>query len=175
MAENDDLGVADNGRGSALAGPQCSEGERSEAERNGGPAKAASRPDGSSFPDPEVPEQPQRRYFSAAYKARVVEEAQRCSAPGEVGALLRREGLYSSHLTKWRKLYQSGALNGLRDDKRGRKGMKHPLEDENERLRKQNVRLARRLEQAETIIEIQKKVSAMLGIPLNSIEDEENG
>jgi len=175
MTENNGHGVVDDARGSALAGPQCSEGERSEAERNGGLAKAAARPDGSAVPDPEVPEQPKRRHFSATYKARIVEEVQRCSAPGEVSALLRREGLYSSHLTKWRKLYRTGVLNGLRDDKRGRKRMKHPLEDENERLRKQNARLARRLEQAETIIEIQKKVSTMLGIPLNNIEDGERG
>ena len=87
--------------------------------------------------------------------------------------MLRREGLYSSQLSAWRKLYRAGALQALRDDKRGRKATKHPLEDENARLRKQNERLAGRLEQAETIIEIQKKVATMLGIPLNSVENEE--
>jgi len=116
---------------------------------------------------------PKRRRFSAAYKARVVEEAEGCTEPGETGALLRREGLYSSQLSKWRQQYRGGALRALCDDKRGRKATKHPLEDENERLRKQNERLACRLEQAETIIEIQKKVATMLGIPLNSVENEQ--
>jgi transposase-like protein len=157
-----------------LAGPQWSEGERSESERNGGLAKPAPTPSGPAIPNLEVPEQARRRRFSAAYKARVVEEAQTCTAPGEVGALLRREGLYSSQLTSWRRQYQSGALDALRDDKRGRKGTKNPLEEELVRLRKHNARLTRRLEQAETIIEIQKKVSTMLGIPLNSIENAED-
>ena len=122
--------------------------------------------------DPEVSALPKRRRYSAAYKARIVEEAERCEGTGDLGALLRREGLYTSHLSKWRKLYRSGALHALSDDKRGRKATKNPLEDEVARLHKQNDRLAQRLEQAETIIEIQKKVSSMLGIPLNSIEDE---
>jgi transposase-like protein len=135
----------------------------------GGTASSSDVP----IPEPEVSALPKRRRFSAAYKARVVEEAEGCTAPGEIGALLRREGLYSSQLSAWRKQYRTGALQGLRDDKRGRKATKHPLEDEVARLRKQNERLAGRLEQAEAIIEIQKKVAAMLGIPLNSVEREE--
>jgi len=127
----------------------------------------------TSIPDPEVAARPKRRRFSATYKARVVEEAEGCTEPGDIGALLRREGLYSSHLAEWRKLYRTGALQALRDDRRGRKPTKHPLEDEVARLRKQNERLSGRLEQAEAIIEIQKKVAAMLGIPLNSVESEE--
>jgi transposase-like protein len=122
------------------------------------------------IPDPEVSACAQRRRFPAAYKARIVEEAENGREPGAIGALLRREGLYSSQLSKWREQYRTGALESLRDDKRGRKAMKNPLSDEVERLRKQNARLARRLEQAELIIEIQKKVAAMLGIPLNSVE-----
>lgn len=124
----------------------------------------------ATVPEPEVLARPKRRRFTAAYKARIVEEAEGCKETGEVGALLRREGLYSSHLSKWRQLYRAGALNALVDDKRGRKMTRHPLEDENERLRKHNERLAHRLERAETIIDIQKKVSTMLGIPLNSVE-----
>ncbi len=124
-------------------------------------------------PDPEVSSKPKRRRFSASYKAGIVEEAEQHTEPGDIGALLRREGLYSSQLSEWRKLYRAGALKGLRDDKRGRKKTKHPLEDEVAQLRKKNARLSRRLEQAETIIEIQKKVAAMLGIPLNSVENEE--
>ncbi len=126
-----------------------------------------------SVPDPEVSALPKRRRFTADYKARVVEEAEGCTEAGDIGALLRREGLYSSQLSTWRKQYRSGALTALRDDKRGRKATKHPLEDEVAQLRKKNERLSRRLQQAETIIEIQKKVAAMLGIPLNSVENED--
>jgi len=129
--------------------------------------------DEASIPDPQVSARPKRRRFTAAFKAQVVEEAERCTHSGEIGALLRREGLYSSQLSKWRTLYRAGALQSLRDDKRGRKRTKHPLDDENTQLRKTNERLARRLEQAEAIIEIQKKVASMLGIPLNSVENEE--
>jgi transposase-like protein len=128
---------------------------------------------GLTLPDPEVPAQAKRRTFTAAYKARIVEEAQRCTESGAVSALLRREGLYSSHLAKWRRQCQEGVLDALSDNKRGRKSTKDPLAEENERLRKQNARLTQRLEQAETIIEIQKKVSSMLGIPLNNIENGE--
>ena len=122
------------------------------------------------IPDPEVEARPKRRHFSAAYKARVVDAAAGCTEPGAVGALLRREGLYSSQLSKWREQYRSGALDALRDDKRGRKAKKHPLEDEVARLRRENARLSGRLAQAEAIIEIQKKVAAMLGNPLPSVE-----
>ncbi len=128
---------------------------------------------GVEIPNPEVEARAQRRRFSAAYKARVVEEAERCTECGAVGALLRREGLYSSHLSKWREQYRRGALAGLRDDKRGRPSMRHPLEDEVAKLRKENARLSGRLAQAELIIEIQKKVAAVLGIPLNSTENGE--
>ena len=126
----------------------------------------------AKIPDPEVSSLPKRRRFLADYKARVVEEADGCTEAGGIGALLRREGLYSSQLSQWRNQYRRGALRALRDDKRGRKAVKHPLEDENEKLRRQNARLAQRLEQAETIIDIQKKVAAMLGIPLNSVEND---
>ena len=91
---------------------------------------------------------------------------------GGIGALLRREGLYSSQLSAWRDQYRRGALRALRDDKPGRNATKHPLEDENEKLRRQNARLAQRLEQGEGIIDIQKKVPAMLGIPLNRVEND---
>ncbi len=140
---------------------------------NGELAEAAPAARKAVIPDPQVSARPQRRHFSAAYKARVVEEAESCTEPGAIGALLRREGLYSSQLSAWRKLYRAGALQALRDDKRGRKATKHPLVDEVAQLRKANERLAERLERAETIIEIQKKVATMLGIPLNSVENEE--
>ena len=158
---------------SVLAGPRVRGDVDGKAGGNGQLAEAAPSGREASIPDPEVSAYPKRRRFAAAYKARVVEEAEGCTEPGEIGALLRREGLYSSQLSKWRKLYRAGALKALRDDKRGRKATKHPLEDENARLRKHNERLSRRLEQAETIIEIQKKVATMLGVPLNSVEADE--
>ncbi len=173
MSEVNDRGVAVLSEELVLAGPRGGGDVEEKAGGNGKLAEAAPSRRAAAIPDPEVPAQPKRRRFVAAYKVRVVEEAEGCTEPGEIGALLRREGLYSSQLSKWRQLYVAGALQALRDDKRGRKAIKHPLEDEVARLRKHNERLARRLEQAETIIEIQKKVAAMLGIPLNSIENEE--
>jgi len=140
--------------------------------QNGASGSNGKLMDEAPIPDPEVSALPKRRRFTAAFKAQVVEEAERCTQSGEIGALLRREGLYSSQLSEWRKLYRAGAIQRLRDDTRGRKKTKNPLEDEVAQLRKTNERLSRRLEQAETIIEIQKKVASMLGIPLNSVENE---
>lgn len=137
--------------------------------RGGDGGRSVTRGD-AAVPDPEVDSRPKRRRFTAAYKARIVEEAERCMESGDIGALLRREGLYSSHLSKWREQYRAGALDALRDDKRGRKRTRNPLEDEVSRLRRENARLSGRLEQAEAIIEIQKKVAAMLGNPLPSVE-----
>jgi len=129
---------------------------------------------GSDARTPEVPEKPLRRRFDATYKLRILEEADRCTQPGELGQLLRREGLYSSHLSTWRRQREEGTLQGLKPKRRGRKAKrKDPLATENERLRRENERLAQRLRQAETIIEVQKKVSEMLGIPLP--EETSNG
>jgi len=127
----------------------------------------------AGIPAPEVEAHAKRRRFSAAYKARIVEEAEGRTEPGAIGALLRREGLYSSQLSKWREQYRAGALDALRDDKRGRRRRRNPLEDEVARLRKENARLSSRLDKAEAIIEIQKKVAAMLGNPLPGVEHEE--
>ncbi len=126
------------------------------------------------MPDPEVPERPVRRRFSAEYKLRIVEEANAASEPGQIGALLRREGLYSSHLVDWRRQYRLGALSSLARP-RGRP-KPHPLAAENERLRREVGRLSTRLTRAERIIEIQGKVSELLGIPLaQSSDDDESG
>ena len=154
--------------GSDLAGPKWSEGECS-----GGAAKSPGRQDGVGVPDPEVLEKPKRRRFSAAYKARIVEQAEQCTELGEIGALLRREGLYSSQLSTWRRQYRAGALRALKDDTRGRRPSRNPVEAENERLRRKVVRLERQLAQAHTIIEFQKKFAEVLGIPLTGTEDEE--
>lgn len=118
-------------------------------------------------PDPEVVERPVRRTFTAEFKRRVVEEAEACHEPGEVGALLRRHGLYSSHLVTWRRQWKAGALAGLTLRKRGRKAQATTaLAAKVAKLEREKARLEQRLQQAETIIAFQKKVSDLLGIPL---------
>lgn len=118
-------------------------------------------------PDPELVQRAHRRQFTASYKLRILEEADACKE-GEVGALLRREALYSSHLTAWRRQRQQGVLSAFQP-RRGRPP-KDPAATELARLRSENERLTRKLAVAETIIEVQKKVSALLGITLGSSE-----
>ncbi len=118
--------------------------------------------DKAGQPDPEVVPKAQRRQYSAEYKLRILAEADAATQPGEIGALLRREGLYSSLLDKWRHQRRKGSLQALAPQKRGPKV--DPLVAENERLRRENVRLQQRLRQAETIIDVQKKLSLMLGL-----------
>jgi transposase len=123
------------------------------------------------LPDPEVPEKAVRRHFTAEYKLNILRQAEDCREKREIGALLRREGLYSSHLTTWRRQRDAGILSGLKPKRRGRKvNPSHPLQAEVEQLRKENNRLQRRLKKAELIIDIQKKISQMLGIPLENPE-----
>src|SRR3954447_18631636 len=95
---------------------------------------AAARPAREGVPDPELVEKAKRRRFTAAYKLKILRQAEACTRPGEIGALLRREGLYTSHLTAWRKQRDQGALAGL-ERKRGRKGA-DPREAENAALRR---------------------------------------
>ena len=117
--------------------------------------------------DPEVVEKAKRRSFRGDFKARILEEADRCKKPGELGALLRRHGLYSSHLTIWRRERQAGALASLAPKKRGRKvPPSNPLARRVTDLERENQRLLRKLKQAETIIDVQKKLSEILGITL---------
>jgi transposase len=121
-------------------------------------------------PDPEVAERAARRRFTAEYKLQVLREADACAVPGELGALLRREGLYSSHLTTWRRQREEGTLAALAPKKRGRPGAPAaPLARRVAELERDKARLERRLKQAETIIEVQKKVSEILGIPLETV------
>jgi len=143
-----------------LSGPVRAEAERSEVEQVLGSVKASVR----VAPDPEVSSVSGRRRFSAAYKARIVREADACVEPGEVGVLLRREGLYSSNLTHWRKQYRKAGESALADDKRGRKVTKNPLAGEVERLGWELERTAKKLAQAEMIIEFQKNLCEILGI-----------
>lgn len=113
-----------------------------------------------SLPETEVVARPKRRSFSANYKRSILEEADRCTRPGEIGALLRREGLYSSNLTTWRRQRERGELEGA---KTGRK----PASDQAKalkQLQRENQRLKQKLEQAELVIEVQKKLSQLLGL-----------
>ena len=159
--------------GPVWAGSERSGGERSEPPRSGGPAQTATRQAGRVERNPEVLERPVRRRFTAEYKERMVREAEGCTQSGQIGSLLRREGLYSSLLDKWRRKLAQGGRAALVEAKRGRKPKRTPVEVENEALRKQNARLERRLKQAETILDIQKKVSEILGVPLARIDESE--
>ena len=117
-------------------------------------------------PDPEVVEKKRRRKFTAKYKLKILEEADSCTQPGQMGALLRREGLYSSNLTCWRRQRENGILRALRPKKRGRKQIeKNPLSERVSLLERENRKLRNKLQQAEKIIEVQKKISEILGIP----------
>ncbi len=125
----------------------------------------------TGIPNPEVIPVASRRQYTAQYKLRILEEADRCTEPGELGALLRREGLYSSYLSRWRQAREEGKLAALSSKKRGRKSSADPtLEEEIAKLRREKKDLQVRLAQAETIIDVQKKLSGLLGIKL-----EENG
>jgi len=115
-------------------------------------------------PNPEVVPRAKRRSFTAAYKLWVLEEVDKCYKPGQIGALLRREGLYSSHLTSWRRQQKAGELAGLTSKKRGRK--KDEQAAEMTRLQKENEGLRRQLQQAELIIDVQKKLSQALSMAM---------
>lgn len=117
----------------------------------------------TNIPDPEVVPKAKRRKFSAEYKRQILEEADSCTEAGQIGALLRREGLYSSHLSTWRRQRDQGLVQALSPKKRGRK-RKDELEREVSRLQRENERLQASLEQAEMIIEVQKKLSQLLGL-----------
>jgi len=118
----------------------------------------------TEMPDPEVVPVAQRRRFSAGEKLRILEEAEACTEPGEIGALLRREGVYSSYLSRWRQARDRGQLTELGPQQRGPKpATDAALAREVAGLQRENERLQKRLGQAETIIGIQKKLSQLLG------------
>ena len=123
-------------------------------------------------PDPEVSEQAKRRRFTAEYKLRIVREADACKGDGDVAALLRREGLYSSLLSAWRRQRDEIAKVGLASRKRGRKAK--AVDPRMKELERENARLKRRLQRVETMLTIQKKASELLGIPLNPPDNDEN-
>lgn len=135
----------------------------------GGPVVAA--PAAGLVQSSEVSEKAKRRRFTAEYKAKILREAERCKSPGQVGALLRREGLYSSLLSEWRRQRDRVAKVALKAIRRGPKP--RVVDPRIHQLEREKARLERRLAQAEAIIDIQKKVSEILGIPLAKIDIEE--
>jgi transposase len=156
-----------------LAAAERSEGSLGEPQRSGVAAKTgvdllASRP------DPEVVAKPKRRTYTAEYKLSILQEAEAAAATrGGIGSLLRREGLYSSLLATWRRERANGILEALTPQTRGPKSKRHPLDEENQKLRRQNARLAEDLRKAHIIIDVQKKVAALLGHPIPEQDPEE--
>ena len=125
----------------------------------------------NKVPNPEVWPRAQRRRFSAEYKLRILEEAGASSGSGQIGAILRREGLYSSHLTTWRRQRAQSQLDGLSPKSRGRKpAVDEGLVKELAALKRENERLEFRLQRAETIIDVQEKLSQLLGLTANEKE-----
>jgi len=151
------------------------EDERSEADRSAPTGETvAPDPPAPPRPDPEVVAAAKRRAFTAEYKQRILAEADAAATqPGAIGALLRREVLYSSHLVTWRRERQAGILKGLTPHKRGPKSKRNPQEEEMQKLRRENQRLTEELRKAEIVIDVQKKVGALLEWPLPKADPEE--
>lgn len=138
------------------------------------PSKKPSQ-NGIVLPDPQITEKAPRRAHSAKFKLQLLQEADLCSTPGEIGALLRREGLYSSQLAKWRRLREKGQLSALSSEKRGPKP--EPVEQtsaENVLLRKQVLRLEKQLHQANLLLDLQKKVAQILNFSQDQSANDEN-
>jgi transposase len=145
--------------------------ERSEGDRSATDGKTGAAP--KPRPDPEVVAQAKRRRFAAEYKQRILTEADRAKGSGGVGALLRREGLYSSLLTNWRRERDAIVLQALAPQKRGPKSKRDPVAEENQQLRRETLQLKEALRKAEIVIDIQKKVAALLGRPILPVDPEE--
>ena len=142
-------------------------GLRERMEENGiAPESGEGKRSAAALADPEVVDKPSRRRFSPAYKLRILEEVDGCTEPGEVGRILRREGLYSSSLATWRKAARNGSLTAL-SKKRGRKPERNPLDEKVRKLERQNTRLENELRKAHLIIDVQGKVAGLLGISLD--------
>jgi len=157
-----------------LAGAERSEGERSEPQRSAATAKVGADAVTRARPNPEVVAKPKRRTYTAEYKQRILAEAETAAATrGGLGALLRREGLYSSLLTYWRRERAKGVLEALTPQKRGPKSKRNPMEEEVQKLLRQNARLTEDLRKAHIIIDVQKKVAALLGNPIPEPDPED--
>jgi transposase len=124
-------------------------------------------------PDPEVVPQAKRRQFTAEYKQRILEAADQAAGSGGIGAMLRREGLYSSLLTTWRREREAGVRQALAPNKRGPKSKRDPLQEATDKLRRENERLTEQLRKAEIVIDVQKKVAALLGWPIAPTDPEQ--
>jgi len=149
-------------------------GETQGARRASGVSPARAGAERGRAADPEVPAKAKRRQFSPEYKQRIVREADAANAPGEIGALLRREGLYGSHLITWRRQRERGELAGLSPRRRGRKANAvNPLAKRVAELERDKRRLERKLERAELLLDIQKKASRLLEIPLRSLDEDD--
>ena len=170
-------GECGDGRGplSLIAPREGGGGERSEPQPTGrGATSVESELTKGAQPDPEVVPQAKRRRFTAKYKLSILEKADACIEPGQLGALLRREGLYASNLKNWRRQREQGSLTGLAPKKRGpRPDPDKELLKRIAKLEKENLRLADKLEKAELIIEVQKKVARLLGAEQS--EDRDGG
>jgi len=153
-----------DGEQASVGEPERRGGERSEAPRSGGSFTLEREP----APDPEVRARPGRRRFTPKYKLEILRKADACTRPGQVGELLRKEGLYSSHLVNWRRQREAG----LAPKKRGRKA--EVVNPRVKKLEREVHQLERKLKKAEAIIAFQKKVHELLGIPLKPFESEED-
>ena len=161
--------VEKKARGEMIEGAGETEGARRATGVFPAGAPTAGAPPGAERTEVEVVAKAERRRFTAEYKRRIVREADRCTKPGEIGALLRREGLYSSHLVTWRAARDRGELEGLSPKKRGPKVA--PPDPRDKKIAEQERDIARwqkRAERAEAFVEVQKKVAALLGTPFES-------
>ena len=152
---------------STVGEPERRGDERSEAPRSGG-SPTVERAVALAPPDPEVPTRHTRRRFTTAYKLEILRKADACTRHGELGALLRKEGLYTSHLLTWRQQQE----RGLTPKKRGRKAV--PVDPRLKKLEHENRHLTTRLQKAEALIDFQKKVAALLQIPLKPLPSDED-
>lgn len=142
---------------------------------NGSAPNEGEEPKAAESPDTEVKGKARRRNFSVSYKVKILNEADACANGREVGALLRREGLYHSHLSDWRKQRDQGALEGLKPKKRGRKRKpEDPSAKKLKQLEAENRKLKKKLERAELMLDVQKKASEFLGITLKGLENDES-
>jgi transposase-like protein len=145
--------------------------ERSERDRSTTDGKTVAAP--KPHPDPEVVAQAKRRRFTAEYKQSILAQADQAKITGGVGALLRREGLFSSTLTTWRREREAAVLQALAPHKRGPKSKFDPVAEENLQLRRENLRLVEELRKADIVIDVQKKVAALLGRPILTPDQQE--
>lgn len=154
-----------------LPAAERSKAERSEAQRSGAAGKTGTPLGTPPRVDAEVPAKAKRRRFTAEYKIRILAEADAATEPGAIGALLRREGLYSSHLTTWRHERAAG-IDLAFAKRRGPKARRNAEAEEIAKLRRQNERLTEELRKAHLIIDVQKKVAALLGRTMPEIDPE---